>query len=353
MGISSSYPGNNTIKYNSSYEVYNGNSSGYIYAKYNWWESSTPDLYTSQTVLINPINQGSAQLAGLSKPIIDDEVMNSNINSIPEEYNQLATTFLLEGNYEKARGLFQYVIENYPNSQEAEYALVNITACYDRLNERSNVVPYLESVSENYSQLDLSGFALALSVPYLESAGKYRQAVERCQQVRELAQDGEVDKNLLFILANIYFYGLQETNKAKLYFEDYIQSYPQDVMAETARDMLEIMEQRLIPKPENPGNTLTINSPTTFVLSQNYPNPFNPETEIRFQLPEDCHVSLSIFNLLGQKVRTLLDEQIATGYHSIKLDGKDDLGNNLTSGIYIYRLEAASFVASKKLMLIR
>jgi len=286
----------------------------------------------------------------LSKLTIDN---NSTANSIPEEYNQLATTFLLEGNYKKAKGLFQYVIENYPDSEEARYALVNLTACFDQLTEQSKVVPYLEGVSESYSKLNLSGFALALSVPYLESAGKYAQAVERCQQVRELSKDEEVNKNLLFILANIYFYGLQNSDKAKLYFAEYIQSYPQDVMAETALDMLEIMNQQFIPKPENPEKTLTDNLPSRFGLSQNCPNPFNPHTEIRFQLPEEAHITFSIFNLMGQKVRTLLDEQMATGYHSFTWDGRDDIGNAVTSGVYLYVFQAGKFCEVKKMVLIQ
>ena len=354
LGFSSICPGNNTIKNNSSYEVYNGNSSGYIYARYNWWESSTPDLYTSQTVLIDdPLNQSSALLTGLSKPMIDNHVINSTSKSIPEEYNRLATAFLMEGNYEKARGLFQYVFENYPDSEEAKYALVHITACFDQLNERSNVVPFLEGVSESYSKLELSGFALALSVPYLESAGKYSQAVERCLQVREFSKDEEVNKNMLFILANIYFYGLQDADKAKLYFEEYIKSYPKDPMTKTAQDMLEIMDHGFIPKRDHPENAQANDSPTTFALSQNYPNPFNPETEISFQLPEDVHVTLSIFNLLGQKVRTIIDKQMATGYHTIQWDGRNDFGNSVASGVYLYVIQAGKFYDVKKMVLMR
>lgn len=231
--------------------------------------------------------------------------------------------------------------------------MVNITACFDQLKERSNVVPYLEGVSESYSKQDLSGFALALSVPYLESAGNYSQAVERCQQVREFSKDEEVNKNLLFIMANIHFYGLNDNEKAKLYFEEYINNYPKDVMAQTAQDMLEIMDHRFIPKQENPEKTQANNLPTTFVLSQNYPNPFNPETEIRFQLPEASHVTLSIFNLLGQKVRTLTDKEMATGFHTIKWDGRNNFGNAVASGVYLYVIQASKFFDVKKMVLMQ
>jgi len=91
----------------------------------------------------------------------------------------------------------------------------------------------------------------------------------------------------------------------------------------------------------------------SYKLQQNYPNPFNPETAISYQLPEACHVTLKIFNLLGQQIKTLVDHDAPAGSHTIRWDGKDENGHNLASGIYIYRLEAGPYVASKKLALVR
>jgi len=67
--------------------------------------------------------------------------------------------------------------------------------------------------------------------------------------------------------------------------------------------------------------------PTVYSLSQNYPNPFNPSTVIEFALPKDAHVRLEVYNIIGQKVMTLVDEVRPAGYHSVKLDG-----TNLASG---------------------
>jgi len=90
-----------------------------------------------------------------------------------------------------------------------------------------------------------------------------------------------------------------------------------------------------------------------YQLEQNYPNPFNPETTIGYQLPEASRVILNIYNLLGQQVRTLVDKDQAAGYHIVPWDGKDARGQNLTSGIYMYQIKVGSFVASRKLVLIR
>ncbi len=75
-----------------------------------------------------------------------------------------------------------------------------------------------------------------------------------------------------------------------------------------------------------------------FNLQQNYPNPFNPTTEIKYGLPVNGLTTLEIFNLRGQKVRTLVNEKKSAGYHHIVWDGRDDFGNSVASGVYIYRI---------------
>jgi hypothetical protein len=92
---------------------------------------------------------------------------------------------------------------------------------------------------------------------------------------------------------------------------------------------------------------------STFELSQNYPNPFNPETEISFNLPDDGYVNLTILNILGQRVRMLVDEFQHAGHITIHWDGKDDQGQKVTSGVYFYRLDASNFTQTRKMTLIK
>jgi hypothetical protein len=93
--------------------------------------------------------------------------------------------------------------------------------------------------------------------------------------------------------------------------------------------------------------------PSDFSLKQNYPNPFNPATTIEYSLPKRGHVTIEIFNLLGQKVRTLMDEYKSTGNYTITWDGTDNSGNQLSTGIYFCRLHAGDYVQTKKLVLIK
>jgi hypothetical protein len=93
--------------------------------------------------------------------------------------------------------------------------------------------------------------------------------------------------------------------------------------------------------------------PGEFSLSHNYPNPFNPETQISYSLPKDCRVKLTIFNLLGQKVKTLVDEFQTAGAKAILWDGKDDKGQECASGIYFYHLQAGEFSQAKKMVIVK
>lgn len=88
--------------------------------------------------------------------------------------------------------------------------------------------------------------------------------------------------------------------------------------------------------------------PDSYALFQNYPNPFNPETIISFQIPEACNVSLKVYDLLGNEVKTLVNEFKQPGRYSIKFDG-----SNLSSGVYFYKLETKAFKQIKKLLLMK
>jgi hypothetical protein len=88
--------------------------------------------------------------------------------------------------------------------------------------------------------------------------------------------------------------------------------------------------------------------PNEFVLEQNYPNPFNPSTTIKFALPEKASVTLTVYNMLGEKIKDLFIGEKESGYHQISFDAA-----NLPSGVYVYRLNAGDFLSSKKMMLVK
>lgn len=93
--------------------------------------------------------------------------------------------------------------------------------------------------------------------------------------------------------------------------------------------------------------------PNSYSISQNYPNPFNLSTTIRYTLPARSQVTISIYNVMGQKVSTIIDETKSAGSHTVYWEGTDFAGRVVSSGVYFYRLQAGDFIESKRMMLIK
>jgi len=114
---------------------------------------------------------------------------------------------------------------------------------------------------------------------------------------------------------------------------------------------------QVVLKVEEPGDagdwTDNPNAPKSFALFQNQPNPFNPETKISYYLPRACQVKLTIYNVLGQRVKTLFDGHQDAGTQTLLWDGRSDDGVQLSSGIYFYRLQADNFHQTKKMTLVK
>ena len=94
-------------------------------------------------------------------------------------------------------------------------------------------------------------------------------------------------------------------------------------------------------------------SPVEYGLSQNFPNPFNPQTSIEYRLPESGAVSLVIYNLLGQEVRTLVKDVVESGLHHVYWDGKDSEGKQVANGVYVYRMSAGEYTQVRRMMLLK
>lgn len=93
--------------------------------------------------------------------------------------------------------------------------------------------------------------------------------------------------------------------------------------------------------------------PSEFVLSQNYPNPFNPQTKIEFEIPKASHISLKVYNSLGEEVTTLVDNVVNAGTHSVDWNGRNRFNVTVASGVYFYRLVADNFVETRKMLLVK
>ena len=93
--------------------------------------------------------------------------------------------------------------------------------------------------------------------------------------------------------------------------------------------------------------------PEVFSLHQNYPNPFNPVTKLRYDLPENGHVNITIYDMLGREVKTLINQTQDAGYRSIIWDATNDYGKPVSAGIYLYQIQVGEYISTKKMVLLK
>ena len=107
----------------------------------------------------------------------------------------------------------------------------------------------------------------------------------------------------------------------------------------------------------NDGNPLSggdnVGALETSALAQNYPNPFNPDTLIRFTLAKDADVSVNIYNIKGQLVKTLVNDHRKAGEHQVSWNGMDDNGTPVSSGVYLYRMQTNEYLSTKRMILLK
>ena len=103
-------------------------------------------------------------------------------------------------------------------------------------------------------------------------------------------------------------------------------------------------------------NTMTINNeiiPKNYRLYQNYPNPFNPTTQIKYDLPEDAMVNITIYDMMGRQVKTLVNGSQTAGYRTIQWNATNDEGKPVSAGLYLYTIEAGDYTQTKKMVLLK
>jgi hypothetical protein len=112
---------------------------------------------------------------------------------------------------------------------------------------------------------------------------------------------------------------------------------------------------------ENTANTMVVGTlsidgadiPEVFALHQNYPNPFNPTTQIKYDLPEDALVSITIYDIMGRSIRSLVKSRQTAGYRSVQWDATNNLGEPVSAGMYIYTIQSGKFRQTKKMVLLK
>jgi len=130
-----------------------------------------------------------------------------------------------------------------------------------------------------------------------------------------------------------------------------IQGHPQGDLAEIVEGLI-IDGKLAINTAQNLGDRLTL-VPRDFALERNYPNPFNPQTTIRYSVADAGKVAVRIYNVLGQEVVTLVNEDHLPGFYAVRWNGRDRVGRAVASGVYLYRMEAVGFSQVQKMLFLK
>ncbi len=93
--------------------------------------------------------------------------------------------------------------------------------------------------------------------------------------------------------------------------------------------------------------------PEVFALHQNYPNPFNPITTLRYDLPENSYVNVTIYDMLGREIRTLVNSTQDAGFKSVLWNATNDYGKPVSAGVYLYKIQAGEFIQTRKMVLLK
>jgi len=360
------HPAENSLYMNVGKEVYS-ESSYEIIATYNWWGQYPPnssqfygDVDYSHALNSDP-NQSTPTLAkGWRQG--NSEIKSEDISAGPKdaiERFEKGRSYERVKKYSEAINEYQYVVDNYPETRVAVSSLVRLRQCYEKSGKSEEGSNYYQVVAKDNTTLEIGGKASEFQAIDLIEDGSYDDAISYYASIRNNFPELELGIQALFEKWQIYFNLKRDEKAAKATMEEYANAYPDDewvvfmkvaageIKRENAPKQNETVEKSL-PDTTSAANTY----PESFAMFDNYPNPFNPQTSIRYALPQSGHVLIEIYNVLGQRIATLIVTEMAQGYHVAKWDGRNSLGQKVGAGIYLVRMQAGSFAKTQKMMLL-
>jgi hypothetical protein len=258
-----------------------------------------------------------------------------------------------EKRYDEAIVLFLEVFKKNKEELVGKYALTKIEECFTQSGKKD----YLQ-FSEKEIKPDLTEgtktyvIALELEAHQMVNAEEYTGAINNLNSIlTKFNLNEDIEKNTLFTLGSIYTLFTENKRDADNYFNTLKTKYPDDDLT----SQIEIIKgmgnnlagdnKIILPNPEIKSEPV---SEYEEISISNYPNPFNPETTISFWLPQGGNTKLIVYDVLGREVLNLADGFFEQGKHEIRFDG-----NNLSTGIYFYRLTTPLKTITKKMLLVK
>ena len=328
----------------------------YVLAENNYWdEDRTFEVYGGSTLDYNP-DLMSDPTKVPAKDIAEWE--------IEQLFLEARRTSLK--NPDKTWDMFKDIIENYSDSKFAKYSLSRMKIISKKI-EDNDFVSYLENIINN--KPELKEMALEISINQLIEKGMIHEALTNCFYLLANYPDNKIKNYVLYQMFIIYLDYLGDTSNAERVLADLkeIDANSEGKVLQFALNILDNYNNSKLDRKigditfsypnypadiegykETESEKITAGIPKTFALHQNYPNPFNPVTTIKYDLPEATDVKITVYNVLGQEVATIINDNLNAGSHETKWDA-----SRFASGIYICRLEAGNYTRSIKLLLLK
>ncbi len=352
----------NSIYDNSDKQVYS-QQSDLVYAKYNWWGTSSPGSNEIQGnvdytpyLTSDPNDPLSAMSKMLAQNFIENQQNTSpnDFNNANEHYNK-GYLYEISEEYTSAISEYEYVVANYPAAVEAEMCLVGLTRCYEKTGRKGNITSYMQNVAVTEKSNSLSKKALELAALYYVGSGEVEKAINNYSQLSSQLSNIDMAKNALYSMWQIHFNITKNSKEAQSIMERYEKSYNMDdnlmfmkvASGEITLENIKNVQRSGRVQPRTTKNKI----PQSFRLFDNYPNPFNPTTQIKYAVNKAGNVKVVIYNILGKEIKTLVNEYTSAGNYSVTWNGCNNFGKKVTSGMYFYRLQAGDLQVTKKMLM--
>lgn len=366
---------NNDIYNNSQYGVYNRDKTFTIDATNNWWGSDTGPTHTANSggigdKVTDGVNYTPYKGGGAASPVLGDVSLNGKVQSYDASVILQHTAFLdtmnatqlavadVSGNGDvspmDASYILQYVVglidvfpvELMSKARQDVLASLNVEGISLKLSELNKLSENQYAVKLEFSNTE-GLYAFDISLSYPDDALKVEEI-----RIGDFISDAAVTTNISQA-GKVFISAASGTSfKGNGLIAELIITTQNDEVSKISIDRFFANEMDHTEAAEQ--QEIQLNLPEEFELYQNYPNPFNPTTTIGFNLAENnVKVNLIIYNVLGQKVKTLVSDVYQAGRYRAVWDGTNDAGIPVSTGVYIYRIQAGDIVQSKKLTFIK
>ncbi len=352
-------------------DIYNNNGAGAeirtyasnIMAEYNYWGVSAPtgaDVYSGSgsvdfvlymSSALDPFGGGAEQPGALWKGVLTPE------GQLLAEARGLAD----QGDLAGAIVVYESLVQQYSDSPEAYVGLEEYVRVLFKADKFPNKAAYFKVMS-NSPNHPLRHKARLFWMDAALVNGEYPAVVKYCEKQIKRHRGTPIEEDMYLQLGIIYLDFADDPEAAREQYDQLEARFPASEMLPLLANMINdyLGEQLLVAKPgQGAGKVQAVEIlPEIYALHNAYPNPFNPSTTLRYDLPEDSRVSLTIYDIMGREVYTHAAIEGA-GYRSITWQGRNRAGRALPSGIYLYRLLAVpsnggeTFVATRKMLLLK